>query len=62
MDKPIKKVKGRLRRNGQNALFSSKADREIIMEFCNILADKIDEIIEVVNKQEKNKNEGADGQ
>ena len=53
MDKQIKKVNGRLRKNGQTALFSSKADREIIIEFCNILADKIDEIIEVINKQEK---------
>ena len=49
----VKKVNGRLRRNGHTALFSSKADREIMMEFCNILADKIDEIIEVLNKQEK---------
>jgi hypothetical protein len=53
MDKQIKKVKGRLRRNGEYALFSGKVDREIIMDFCNILADKIDEIIEVINKQEK---------
>lgn len=53
MDKQIKKVNGRLRRNGQIALFSGKADREIIIEFCNMLADKIDEIIEVVNKREK---------
>ena len=49
----LKKVKGRLLRNGEYALFSGKADREIIMEFCNILADKIDEIIEVINKREK---------
>ena len=53
MDKQIKKVNGRLQKNGQTALFPSKADREIIMEFCNILADKIDEIIEVLNKREK---------
>ena len=53
MDKQIKKVNGRLRKNGQTALFSGKADREIIMQFCNNLADKIDEIIEVINKQEK---------
>lgn len=53
MVKQIKKVKGRLRRNGEYALFSGKADREIIMLFCNNLADKIDEIIEVINKQEK---------
>lgn len=53
MDKQIQKVKGRLRRNGEYALFSGKADREIIMQFCNNLADKIDEIIEVINKQEK---------
>ena len=53
MDKQIEKVKGRLRRNGEYALFSGKADREIIMKFCNDLADKIDEIIEVVNQQEK---------
>ena len=51
--KQIKKVNGRLRRNGEYALFSGKADREIIMEFCNILADKIDEIINVLNNQEK---------
>ena len=51
--KQIEKVKGRLRRNGECALFSGKADREIIMQFCNILADKIDEIIEVLNKREK---------
>ena len=54
MDKQIEKVKGRLKRNGEYALFSVKADREIIMQFCNILANKIDEIIEVINKQEKN--------
>ena len=53
MDKQIKKVNGRLRKNGQYALFSSKADREVIMQFCNNLADKIDEIIEVINKREK---------
>ena len=53
MDKQIKKVNGRLRRNGEYALFSGKADREIIMQFCNTLADKIDEIIEVVNQREK---------
>jgi hypothetical protein len=57
MDKQIKKVNGRLRKNGQTdlftALFSGKADREIIMQFCNTLADKIDEIIEVINKQDK---------
>lgn len=53
MDKKIKKVNGRLQRNGQTALFSGKADREIIMKFCNNLADKIDEIIEVINKQEQ---------
>ena len=53
MDKQIKKINDRLRKNGEIALFSSKADREIIMKFCNILADKIDEIIEVINKQEK---------
>lgn len=53
MGKQIKKVNGRLRRNGEFALFSSKADREIIMQFCNTLADKIDEIIEVVNQREK---------
>lgn len=53
MDKQIKKVNGRLRKNGQTALFSNKADIEIIMGFCNILADKIDEIIEVLNKREK---------
>lgn len=53
MDKQIKKVNGRLRRNGEYALFSGKADREIIMQFCNNLADKIDEIIEVVNQGEK---------
>lgn len=53
MDKQIKKVNGRLRKNGQIALFSGKADREIIIEFCNNLADKIDEIIEAVNQQEK---------
>ena len=54
MDKQIKKVNGRLKRNGEYALFSSKADREIIMQFCNTLADKIDEIIEAINKKEKN--------
>lgn len=54
MDKQIKKLQGRLRRNGEYALFSGKEDREIIMKFCNMLADKIDEIIEVVNKQENN--------
>jgi hypothetical protein len=53
MNEQIEKVKGRLRRNGEHALFSGKADREIIMQFCNTLADKIDEIIEVINKQEK---------
>lgn len=53
MDKQIKKVNGRLRKNGEYALFSGKADREIIMQFCNNLADKIDEIIEIINKQEK---------
>ena len=53
MDKQIKKVNGRLRKNGQYALSSSKADMEVIMEFCNVLADKIDEIIEVLNKREK---------
>lgn len=53
MEEQIKKVNGRLRRNGQTALFSSKEDREVIMTFCNVLADKIDEIIEVLNKREK---------
>lgn len=53
MEKKIEKVKGRLRRNGEYALFSGKADREIIMKFCNVLADKIDEVIEVINKQEQ---------
>lgn len=53
MDKQIKKVEGRLRKNGEYHLFSGKEDREIIMKFCNMLADKIDEIIEVINKQEK---------
>ena len=56
MDKQIKKIEkigARLRKNGDTYLFSGKADREQIMKFCNILADKIDEIIEVVNQQEK---------
>lgn len=51
--KQIEKVKGRLRKNDVFSLFSGRADREVLMSFCNLLADKIDEIIEVINKQEK---------
>ena len=56
MDKQIKEIKKigrRLRRNGDICLFPARANAEQLMNFCNILADKIDEIIDVVNKQKK---------
>ena len=51
--KKIEKIGARQRKNGDTYLFSGKADREQIMKFCNILADKIDEIVEFTNQKEK---------
>lgn len=53
-EKQIEKIRGRLRRNDAFVLFSSKADCAELMKFCNIIADKVDEIIEVINGRVKN--------
>lgn len=57
MDKKIKKIKKlgmRARKNSNFCLFSANANTEVLMEFCNILSNKIDEIIDVVNQMEEN--------
>ena len=53
-EKQIEKIRGRLRKNDTFSLFSSKADCQELMKFCNILADKIDEIVEVINRRVNN--------
>ena len=54
MNKQIRKIEKigvRLRKNGEIYLFSSKADREQIMKFCNICQiDNVDMAIENINK------------
>lgn len=40
----------RMRPNGQTSLFHTRADLNTVMEFCNKLAEKVDELITENNK------------
>lgn len=39
----------RMRHNGQTNLFHTRADLNALVEFCNKLAEKVDEHIELTN-------------
>lgn len=45
--KPFKK---RMRTNGQIHLFHTRNDLNILMDFCNSLAEKVDELVESNNR------------
>jgi hypothetical protein len=45
--KPFNK---RMRHNGQTSLFHTRADLNILIEFCNKLAEKVDELIAENNR------------
>ena len=40
----------RMRLNGQTNLFHTRADLNVLTEFCNKLAEKVDEHIELTNR------------
>ena len=54
MDRSIKKLTKKLRKSQDTSLFhDSRADVRSIMEVCNELTDKVNEIIELLNEQER---------
>lgn len=42
----MKAFNKRIRPNGQTSLFHTRADVNVLMDFCNSLAAKVDELIE----------------
>ena len=40
----------RMRPNGQTSLFHTRADLNTVMDFCNRLAEKVDELVLVNNE------------
>lgn len=40
----------RMRKNGQTNLIHTRADIDKLIEFCNMLADKVNELIESNNR------------
>ena len=51
---PIKKLTKKLRKSQDTSLLhDSRADVRSIMEVCNELTDKVNEIIEFLNEQER---------
>jgi len=51
---PIKKLTKKLRKSQDTSLFhDSRADVRSIMEVCNELTDKVNEIIGFLNEQER---------
>lgn len=50
----IKKLTKKLRKSRDTSLFhDSRADVRSIMEVCNELTDKVNEIVEILNEQER---------
>ena len=50
MPSELKPFKSRIRWNGDVCLLSTKANINELVKFCNLLADKVDELIEENNR------------
>jgi len=50
----MEKINRRIRRTGERGLFhDTRSDMRVIMEVYNDLHDKVNELIDVIDKQEK---------
>lgn len=50
MPNELKPFKSRLRWNGETSLFSTRANINELMKFCNLLAEKMDALIAENNR------------